>query len=476
MTDFIFSVGIDIGTSTTQLVFSKFKIENMASAYAVPRIAITEKEIVYSGAVYMTPLTSETIIDEKAIANMIKHEYSLAGFRTEDITTGAVIITGETARKENAKAVVEIMSGMAGDFVVATAGTELEGVIAGKGAGAALYSMQRHQAVANVDIGGGTTNIAVFKEGQAVDTACLDIGGRLIRFKPHTTEISYIAPKVQKLCAQESIPLKIGEKADPHDLNKVCKCMAETIAQTLHSIWHDQDARHFMITDHGLSHSMPINAITFSGGVGYCFYHQTDDNERFNDIGVLLSQVLREVFSNSTYQILEPIETIRATVIGAGMYSTEISGSTITYSKDIFPIKMIPIVKLNPEDEKLSCILFKKAVKKMLSWYGAEEGEHLAALAIKGIHNITFDEVQQYADKITQAMEGIIDSKQPLIIIIEQDMAKVLGQALQVRLGKEKDIVCIDAIDVSGGDYIDIGMPVMNGRVLPVVVKTLIFS
>lgn len=476
MTDYIYSVGIDIGTSTTQIVFSKFKIENTASSYAVPRISITEKELVYNSKIYITPLLSETVIDEQGVSRIIKQEYERAGFGPQDITTGAVIITGETARKENAKAVVQIMSGMAGDFVVATAGTELEGIIAGKGAGAGGYSLAKHKTVANIDVGGGTTNIAVFKQGRASDTACLDIGGRLIKFDPRSREVTYIAKKVKQLCEDHNIPIRVGQIADKQDIYHICKLLAKIVGHVLGETKASLQDVNRMITDHALSTGSQPEYMTFSGGVGYCFYNELQEESGFNDIGNILAEALREVFCNIKHKILQPVETLRATVIGAGMYSTEISGSTITYSRDIFPLKTIPIVKVEAEDEKLPLELFAQKVWPMLGWYEADKGQNLAALAIRGVPNISFEEVQNYADKIVRAMEGIIASKYPLVIIVEQDMAKVLGQALQIRLDKTKELVCIDAIDVSGGDYIDIGAPIMNGRVLPVVVKTLIFN
>ena len=176
MKEKILSAGIDIGTSTTQVIFSRFTIENTSGEYMVPRIEITNKEVVYESKIYTTPLIDERTIDEDAVHNIIVSEYAAAGLRAEDIDTGAVIITGETARKENARTVLNFMSGMAGDFVVATAGNDLEGVIAGRGAGTSAMSIKQHVVTANCDIGGGTSNIAVFKENRPVDTGCFDIG------------------------------------------------------------------------------------------------------------------------------------------------------------------------------------------------------------------------------------------------------------------------------------------------------------
>jgi ethanolamine utilization protein EutA len=68
------------------------------------------------------------------------------------------------------------------------------------------------------------------------------------------------------------------------------------------------------------------------------------------------------------------------------------------------------------------------------------------------------------------------DKGLPLIVVIEHDMAQVLGNTLRTKMTKRVPMICLDSIRVSNGDYIDIGTPAGAGTVLPVVVKTLVFS
>lgn len=177
MEEQLLSVGIDMGTSTTQLVLSKLHIQNMASSFSVPRLVITDKEVVYRSDICFTPVLEDNRIDMLKIQSFVQEQYEKAGIRKDEIQTGAVIITGETARKENANEVVLSLSGFAGDFVVATAGPDLESIIAAKGAGAHSYSKEHSTCIANIDIGGGTSNLALFADGELLDTGCLDIGG-----------------------------------------------------------------------------------------------------------------------------------------------------------------------------------------------------------------------------------------------------------------------------------------------------------
>jgi ethanolamine utilization protein EutA len=209
MREEILSVGIDIGTSTTQLVFSKIIIENLASNFSIPRISIVDKQIIYRSEIYFTPLKSQREIDGEKIRELVEGEYHKAGIAPLDVKTGAVIITGETARKQNANDVLQKLSGLAGEFVVATAGPDLEGIISARGAGADKISEEEDSTVINLDVGGGTTNIAVFKEGKLLDTGCLDIGGRLIRIDEFSGKVLYIAEKIKEIIKLKHVSIAI---------------------------------------------------------------------------------------------------------------------------------------------------------------------------------------------------------------------------------------------------------------------------
>ena len=173
----ILSVGIDVGTSTTQVVFSKLQMDNAGGYFSVPRVAIVDKEVVYKSEVYMTPLKTDVLIDTDALRDIVAAEFRKAGYRPEDTDSGAVIITGESARKENSDAVLKSLSDFAGDFVVSAAGPDMESLIAGKGSGAWQYSMDHHCRVANLDIGGGTTDIAVLSLGGKVKATSVRVAG-----------------------------------------------------------------------------------------------------------------------------------------------------------------------------------------------------------------------------------------------------------------------------------------------------------
>ena len=232
MTEEILSVGIDIGTSTTQLIFSKIFIENRGNAFSVPQIKIIGKEVVYRSQIYITPLENEITIDAKKVKEIIENEYRKADIRYEDVSTGAVIITGDTARKENAREVLEILSGMAGDFVVATAGPDLESIIAGKGSGAYSFSEEKNTNIVNFDIGGGTTNIVIFNRGETEDTTCLDIGGRLIKFD-EKGNVTYIFRKMYDIAQDVNINLELGQKLEETDARKIAERMANLIFESV---------------------------------------------------------------------------------------------------------------------------------------------------------------------------------------------------------------------------------------------------
>ena len=216
------SVGIDVGTSTTQLIVSRLTVENRANAYAVPDFTIADREILYRSPIHFTPLRSATELDAEGIRQIVAEEYRQAGIRPEAVSTGAIIITGETARKENARAVLDSLKEFAGEFVVATAGPDLESVLAAKGAGAERFSAQTGRTVLHMDIGGGTSNLALAEGGRITQTGCLNVGGRLIKIDRGA--VQYVSPVLQGLCS-----LTPGQPVTEADLAPVIELLVQTL-------------------------------------------------------------------------------------------------------------------------------------------------------------------------------------------------------------------------------------------------------
>ena len=474
----ILSVGIDVGTSTTQVVFSKLQMDNAGGYFSVPRVAIVDKEVVYKSEVYMTPLKTDVLIDTEALRDIVAAEFRKAGYRPEDTDSGAVIITGESARKENSDAVLKSLSDFAGDFVVSAAGPDMESLIAGKGSGAWQYSMDHHCRVANLDIGGGTTNVVLFEDGEPLARGCLDIGGRLICMNPQGI-ITKVSPAAAVMAQAAGVSVSVGDRCDELKLTAVTRQMVAALNAYLGVGTKDIDAILRQIKTPGSS-DFPVpekvQAVFFSGGVADLIYHESADTWAYGDIGVLLGRAIRESRLFTDFQKMEPGETIRATVVGAGTYTTTISGSTITYSDDIFPLKNIPVIKLDEELQEACFAGETEPVIRRIQWVLGQNDEEHFILAMPGKRNPGYMEMKRAAASIRQIMDRVQPPGEPILLVIESDIAKAMGQMIRQQPDLKRQVVAIDSIHVEDGEYVDMGKPMMNGMVIPVVVKTLIFG
>ena len=479
----ILSVGIDVGTSTTQVVFSKLQMDNAGGYFSVPRVAIVDKKVVYKSEVYMTPLKTDVLIDTDALRDIVAAEFRKAGYRPEDTDSGAVIITGESARKENSDAVLKSLSDFAGDFVVSAAGPDMESLIAGKGSGAWQYSMDHHCRVANLDIGGGTTNVVLFEDGETLARGCLDIGGRLIRMNPQGI-ITKVSPAAAVMAQAAGVSVSVGDRCDELKLTAVTRQMAAALnvylgVGTDTSAGGKADAILRQIKTPGSSdfpRPEKVQAVFFSGGVADLIYHESADTWAYGDIGVLLGRAIRESRLFTDFQKMEPGETIRATVVGAGTYTTTISGSTITYSGDIFPLKNIPVIKLDEELQEACFAGETEPVIRRIQWVLGQNDAERFILAMPGKRDPGYTEMKRAAAAIRQIMDRVQPPGEPILLVIESDIAKAMGQMIRQQPDLKRQVVAIDSIHVEDGEYVDMGKPMMNGMVIPVVVKTLIFG
>ena len=440
MSERLLSVGLDVGTTSTQLVVSRLSVENRASGFAVPEMEITHREILYRSPVYFTPLVEGKLVDGGKIRCIVEDEYQKAGINRDMVDTGAIIITGETSRRENAGTVLSALSELAGDFVVATAGPDLESVLAAKGAGAVEYSRQIGKPVLHMDIGGGTSNLALIRDGKILRTGCLNVGGRLVKFS-ESGAVTYLSPVAADLTAMKpgEIPTKLERKL-----------LAEKLAMALEMAAGRREATCLLerlLTREVAKIWVPPTeevVVSFSGGVADCIGTDFMDLQ-FGDLGPELGRAIRESSLCGGEYILGA-ETIRATVIGAGCHSTQLSGSTVYHQNIRFPLKNLPVVDLTEHFCR----------------------EEPAIVSMEGIHAPSYRQVAELAETLLSQISP------PILLCMEQDMAKALGQALAVRLPKEAEILCIDRVRVGEGSFLDIGAPV--GSALPVVVKTLVLS
>jgi ethanolamine utilization protein EutA len=473
MKEEIISVGIDIGTSTTQIVFTKIILENISSGARVPQIQIIDKKIVYRSEIYFTPLKSQNEIDIIELRKIIVDEYQKSGIEIKKIITGAVIITGETARKNNAREVLDSLSDMAGDFVVATAGPELESIISGKGSGAMKFSNDKNTSIFNLDIGGGTTNISKFKNGEVIDNNCLDIGGRLIKFDLSGEKIIFISEKYKQIILELKLnTIKVGLVPKLEELRCLCEKLGEIL---LESIGIKEKSKDYfnLITDKKLKDDTLAEYVNFSGGVAdYIYTEPGIDLFKYGDIGIILGMAIQKKLKKENVNVVQLGETIGATVVGAGSHTTEISGSTIYYSESILPLKNIPVIKIDEQKFSGDYKKLEEKIKEKLEWFRLEDGLQDVAVGLVGQDNISYKEIIA----IAEVLYKIFEKSTKLVVIVESDMGKALGQMLSLKYEKDFPIICVDGIKVGDGDFIDIGEPLGNGSVLPVIVKTLILN
>ena len=440
MSEALISVGLDVGTTSTQMVVSRLTVENRASAFTVPDMAITGREILYRSGIHFTPLLEENRMDGDALRILVEEEYRHAGITRDTVDTGAVIVTGETSRRENARTVLHALSDLAGDFVVAAAGPDLESILAARGAGAVARSAASGETVLHMDIGGGTSNLALIRDEEIVRTGCLNVGGRLIKFDTDGS-VSYVSPVLSGLT-----DLAPGSRPALSRLQELADLLTQALEMAAGLLPPEPLLEQLTTRETGRPWLPPEEPVilSFSGGVADCIARDFP-SLAFGDLGPLLGRAIRESLLCRGPHFLGT-ETIRATVIGAGSHSVQLSGSTVFHRNMTFPLKNIPV----------SCRMEPPA-----------EGE-FRILALPGLPSPTYSQITALAERLIRQYGG------PYWICLEQDMAKALGQALAARLPEGTPILCLDRIRVTEDSYLDVAAPV--GSALPVVVKTLIFS
>ncbi|MEK7440649.1 MAG: ethanolamine ammonia-lyase reactivating factor EutA [Chloroflexota bacterium] len=469
------SVGIDVGTTTTQLVFSRLTLSDTSRTGQVPRIGITDKSILYQSPIVLTPLADRETIDAVRLSDHIKREYQNAGVDPTQVETGAVIITGETAKKKNADEILKSLSGLAGEFIVTVAGPHLESMIAGRGAGAADYSKKHFCSVTNIDIGGGSANSVIFKAGEMITAAAMNYGGRIIEIDHASGKIRHIAEPARHILNDLKSNLGVADSPSLNDLRRFTDRMADLTVELTEGTSSPLAQKLYLTPPSPVSGKNTV--LMLSGGIGHYFYNpipinSVSDATIHDDIGPLLAESLRNHAIIKTYETVKPSETLRATVLGASSQTVTLSGSTIWAERNILPMKNVPVIRptinnLASPNQIASAI--SDAVRR---WDVHPETDNFA-IALELGEALNYTSLLQLATGLAEFAKTLPPAR-PLVAIIERDYAQALGQTVKA-MSPDRSLLVIDQVGLQEGDYIDVGLPMMDGRVVPLSVKTLIF-
>jgi ethanolamine utilization protein EutA len=470
------SVGIDVGSSTSHLVFSTLELRRQSAALS-SRFELAKRRVDYASAIFLTPFLNGTSIDTLTLSDFFKSAYEAAGLAPSDVDTGAVITTGDAARKDNAEAIVRLFAQEAGKFVCASAGPLLEAKMAAYGSGAVARSTQGHHGarVLNIDIGGGTSKLALVAGGQVLDLAAINVGARLVTFNSEglVTKIEHAAAVVAR---HLKLDLRIGRTLGADDR----RTLAMALARSLLAVAARQPlpllAAELIITT-PLPDSAPVDAVMFSGGVAEYIY--AIEPRAFGDLGLLLAQSINALMPEYMpgIPVERSVERIRATVIGASQFTVQVSGNTIYIANPrLLPLRGFQVVTAVFDGAEPTPSDARRIIRQALDNNEITGSTAEVALAIRWHHGPGFRGLGALAAGIADAMTDAVRAESPVVLVLDSDLARLVGAELSRQLAGYRNIVCIDGVQLQDFDYVDISEEHPDAHVVTVVIKSLVFT
>ena len=463
------SVGVDIGSSTSHLVFSRLELTLEGSRYRV-----TKREILNESQILLTPYVDDTRIDVEALGKFINDQYQTAKIRREDVDTGALILTGVAVRRRNARAIADLFAEEAGKFVAVSAGDGLEATMAGHGSGAVAHSAKIGGAVLNIDIGGGTSKFALCNNGKVQEVSAIDIGARLLAFDKDGA-IVRIEEAGRKHAAWAGFTVELGQKIAEDSLQKMVAGMIDKLFAMLKPDALSDEVKSLLRLP-PLSFTGEIDCVMFSGGVSEFIYNRSKTT--FGDLGPLIADEVHRRMADLGLLVMEPNARIRATVIGASQYTVQVSGNTIFIApEDAVPVRNIGVVA--PEFPLHEDDFTKEAVRDALATslrrLDLLHGRQPVAVAFHWDGSATFFRLQAFCSGIVEGLKEILAKGHPLVLVNDGDIGGIIGLHFQEELKVESAIISIDGIALNDFDYIDVGALIPSSGSVPVVIKSLIF-
>jgi ethanolamine utilization protein EutA len=471
------TVGIDIGSSTSHLMFARVHLSRLATGLS-SRFIVVDRKVLWQSQILLTPYLPDFTIDTRRLADFINRAYEHAGLAREKIDSGAVILTGEALKRRNARAIADLFSADSGKFVCASAGHHMECQLAAHGSGAVRLSKARNKTILNVDIGGGTTKFALVRDGELLASVALAVGGRLLVDEPGKG-LTRIEQPALSIAAELGIELAAGMPLDRKDRMRIVSRMTDQILAMMKRRPPDALGSELLVTEPwpALLTDIPIDAVTFSGGVSEYIYGR--ETARFGDFGSYLAHELSHKLALHPVapEIWDPGQGIRATVIGAAQFSVQTSGNTIQITDPAsLPLHNLPVLSLRFDGTGvIQRSDVAASVQTALSEADRLDGDGPIALAFPWHGDPLHARFEAVAQGLSDALPKTIAASHPLVLLIDGDVAGSLGRVLHFEVAPRANVVAIDGVQLKHFDYVDIGSVIDVSKVVIVIIKSLLF-
>lgn len=466
------TVGIDVGSATSHFLLSRVTLRRLGVAL-MSRYEIISKEELYRSGVLLTPYRSSTEIDSEQLSGFFAEHFTRSGVTYDDIDTGIVMLTGEAARKANARAIATMFSKSMGRFVCTSAGHHLEARMAASGSGALLASREQASTIVNVDVGGGTTKFTLLERGEILGTAALNVGGRLVALEGGTV---VRIDEAARLVAQESgVRLVLGEPLSDHDQQVLSAALGGAVVEYM-----SKDPSEFSALTQALVLTEPLRGlaevgeIVMSGGVSE---YLDAVGAEVRDLGPTLAAQISSQARAAGWIVRPAAERMRATVVGLSQFTTQLSGDTVFISSEqATPRLNLPVVEapLDQLGDDMTAAQVAEEIHRGLAAGGREDLLDPVALSLSWGGRPYYRTLTAIAEGVALAAQRHLPAG-AVVVVLSQDCARSLGTALRAAVRADREVICIDGLRLRANDFIDVGAPIKNGRVLPVVVKTLVF-
>lgn len=463
------TVGVDIGSATSHVMLAKVRLKRPASR-ATSKFEVVERKLLYRSPVRLTPFLEGDLIDAAELRVMLSDAYAAAGLSPDDVDTGIVILTGVALLRTNAAAIAAEFSTSSGQFVCASAGHHLEAMLAAQGSGAVEMSEHQPGPVLVIDVGGGTTKLAVCQGGAVTGTMAVEAGGRLVHWDESGT-VTRCEQSALDLAAEIGLDLRVGSTLDADG----CRALAAGFADRIIRSLHGEPADEWLLTP-AVKPWVEPEHLVLSGGVASWYGEQGQDSKAsasVRDLGVHIAAQLRKRLDQQPVPVTVAVGPMWSTVVGASQFSVQVSGATVYVQPGVVPRRNVPVVSAVMDDGDsgaMSAVLGEKVAEVLPVAPGG-----CVAVALRFQGPASYGRLRRLAVALVEACASCAPGPSSLVVAVACDIAASLGAILAEEIGTSMSVAVLDGITLTDLDFIDIGDCLLPANVYPLIIKSLVF-